>query len=222
MSAQGTLDRILSERLILVVRAKSRDDAAASIAAAVQGGVRVIEVTFTVPNAADLISDLSEDGRLLVGAGTTMTVGEAHAAMDAGARFVVSPGFDPEIVRYCIERDVLVIPGVLTPSEAMAAVAEGALAIKLFPASAVGPRYLAALRGPMPELTVIPSGGVDADNAADWIAAGAAAVGVGGRLSPDKTIDPSTAGSIELEARRTLAALHPPRKDGSQHGDNQV
>lgn len=214
MSARATLDEIAAARLIMVVRAPSADAARASIAAARSGGVRVIEVTFTVPDAASVIRELVADAGVLVGAGTVLTLEQAETAIDAGARFLVSPGLDESIVRFAVERDVLVLPGILTASEVMRARALGVLALKLFPADSVGPAYLRALRGPFPELAIMPSGGVSAANAADWLAAGAIAVGMAGSLSP-ASANPDTA-AIAAEARRALAAVGLPDDHSSE------
>jgi len=207
MSTAQTLDRISRDRLIMVVRAPSADAARTAIAAARAGGVRVVEVTFTVPDAAAVIAELAGDEDVLVGAGTVLTLEQAREAVDAGARFLVSPGLDERIVRYAQERQVLMLPGVFTASEVLHARDLGIAAVKLFPADAVGPAYLKALRGPFPDLAVMPSGGVNADNAADWIAAGAVAVGMAGNLSP-ASASPDTA-AIAAEARRVLSAIGP-------------
>lgn len=212
MTAEQTLKIVADHRLVLVVRGRNVDDARATIEAAVAGGVRVVEVTYTVPGAGDLIAELADRTDLIVGAGTVRTGEQAEEAVDAGATFLVSPGLDLDVVRLAVGAGVLVVPGVLTATEVMTALSHGAPAVKIFPASIVGPAYLRALRGPMPELRVIPSGGIDADNAADWFAAGAIAVGVGGALSPAGPIDGPTARSITAEARRTLLAIHPLRE----------
>jgi 2-dehydro-3-deoxyphosphogluconate aldolase/(4S)-4-hydroxy-2-oxoglutarate aldolase len=205
MTALSTLAEIEASRLIMVVRAPSADAARAAIAAARAGGVRVVEVTFTVPDAVSVIRELAGERELVVGAGTVLTLEQAEAAVTAGARFLVSPGLDEQIVRFAAERDVLMLPGVFTASEVMRARALGAVAVKLFPADAVGPAYLKALRGPFPGLAVMPSGGVSAANAAAWIAAGAVAVGMSGSLSPASDTPDSAA--IAAEARRVLDAL---------------
>jgi 2-dehydro-3-deoxyphosphogluconate aldolase/(4S)-4-hydroxy-2-oxoglutarate aldolase len=205
MTALSTLAEIEASRLIMVVRAPSADAARAAIAAARAGGVHVVEVTFTVPDAVSVIRELAGERELVVGAGTVLTLEQAEAAVTAGARFLVSPGLDEQIVRFAAERDVLMLPGVFTASEVMRARALGAVAVKLFPADAVGPAYLKALRGPFPGLAVMPSGGVSAANAAAWIAAGAVAVGMSGSLSPASDTPDSAA--IAAEARRVLDAL---------------
>lgn len=205
MSGAEALSAIAREKAIMVVRAPDPDAAHAAIAAAVAGGIRVIEVTFTVPGAVDIIRSLSGDPRLLVGAGTVLTVEQAQAALDAGARFLVSPGLDTAVVEHVIAAGALMLPGVLTPTEVMRALDLGAPAVKLFPADLAGPAHIRALRGPLPDLKVIPSGGVSAANAGDWLAAGAMAVGLAGSLSP-ATAQPDIE-SITAEARRVVAAV---------------
>lgn len=217
MNAASTLARIESGRLVMVVRAPSVRAARTAIAAARTAGVRTIEVTFTVPDAVILIRELAADPELVVGAGTVLTLEQAVSAEAAGAQFLVSPGLDEELVRHATARDLLIVPGVFTPSEVMRALALGAAAVKLFPADAVGPAYLKALLGPFPELAVIPSGGVTEADAAAWIAAGAIAVGMSGSLSP--TSDTPDIAAITAGARRVLEALGPTH-DHTPEGQN--
>jgi 2-dehydro-3-deoxyphosphogluconate aldolase/(4S)-4-hydroxy-2-oxoglutarate aldolase len=217
MSASSTLARIEASRLVMVVRAPGAEAARAAIAAARSGGVRVVEVTFTVPDAVSVIRELAAQSEVVVGAGTVLTLEQAETAVAAGAAFLVSPGLDEQLVRFAAEHDVLMLPGVFTASEVTRARALGVAAVKLFPADAVGPAYLTALRGPFPDLAVMPSGGVSAVNAADWIAAGAVAVGMSGSLSPASDTPDSAA--IAAEARRALDALGLPN-DHSPEGQH--
>jgi len=158
----------------------------------VAGGVRAFEVTLDSPDAIIAIGALAKrhsGGSLLVGAGTVLDVASATAAAEAGARFLVSPHTDVELVRWAAAKGIPIFPGALTPSEILAAWRAGASAVKLFPASAVGPSYVREIRGPLAEVPLIPTGGVTAENAAAFIAAGAVGVGVGSWLfaggSPD-------------------------------------
>ncbi|MFS0866391.1 bifunctional 4-hydroxy-2-oxoglutarate aldolase/2-dehydro-3-deoxy-phosphogluconate aldolase [Microbacterium sp. 179-B 1A2 NHS] len=205
MSAATTLAAIARQKAIMVVRAPDPSAAEAAIGAAVAGGIRVVEVTFTVPGAVELIRELARDSRLIVGAGTVLSTDQAQAAIDAGALFVVSPGLDADVVQHVIDAGVLMLPGVFTPTEVVRALQLGAPAVKLFPAHLAGPDHIRALRGPLPQVKVIPSGGVNAANAADWLAAGAIAVGLAGSLSPG-TAHPDLE-SIAAEARRIVAAV---------------
>ncbi|MGC5616065.1 bifunctional 4-hydroxy-2-oxoglutarate aldolase/2-dehydro-3-deoxy-phosphogluconate aldolase [Georgenia sp. Z1491] len=220
MPTRGTEDvlaQIESHRMVMVVRGESVDGARSAIEAAVDGGVRVVEVTYTVPGAGALIAELVGDGGdLVVGAGTVRTLEQAREAIDAGARFLVSPGLDLAVLSHAVARDVLMIPGILSATEALTAIDHGAAAVKLFPASVMGPAYLRALRGPVPGLKVMPSGGIDSTNAGEWLRAGATAVGVGGALSPGGPIDARIAQSITDEARRTLLALSSPGEGSSR------
>lgn len=207
MNALDTLHRIEQHRLIMVVRAPSAADARRAIAAARTGGVAVVEVTFTVPDALDVIRDLAADPDVIVGAGTVRTIEQASQAIEAGAQFLVSPGLVDAMIPLAAEAGVLMIPGTLTPSEAMRAAQLGASAIKLFPASSVGPEYLTALLAPLPDLKVIPSGGVSESNAGYWLRAGAVAVGMAGKLSPNREITPEVSAQITDQARRSVAAV---------------
>lgn len=211
MTAVETLRRIEQHRLIMVVRAPSKADAGRAIRAAREGGVRIVEVTFTVPDAIGLIEDLVADPDLIVGAGTVRTTEQARQAIEAGAQFLVSPGLVEAMIPLAAEAGVLMIPGILTPSEAMRAAELGSPAIKLFPAGSVGPDYLSALLAPLPELKVIPSGGVSPSNAGAWIETGAVAVGMAGRLSPNREITPEVSVQIVEEARLSVAAVRPTR-----------
>jgi 2-dehydro-3-deoxyphosphogluconate aldolase / (4S)-4-hydroxy-2-oxoglutarate aldolase len=160
--------------------------------ALVAGGVRAFEVTLNSPDAVAAISALARrysDGTLLVGAGTVLDVADATTAVEAGARFLVSPHTDVELVRWAVARKIPIFPGAFTPSEILAAWRAGASAVKLFPASAVGPSFVREMRGPLAGVPLIPTGGVTAENAPAFIAAGALAVGVGSWLTAGGTVD---------------------------------
>jgi 2-dehydro-3-deoxyphosphogluconate aldolase/(4S)-4-hydroxy-2-oxoglutarate aldolase len=213
MTAQESLAVIRAERLVMVLRAPTAESALMAARAAVDAGIRIVEVTFTVPGAAGVIAELSStsaaDGTL-IGAGTVRTSEQADAALSAGARFVVSPGLDESLVSRVTSDDVLALPGILTPTEAMRALQAGAQALKLFPASAMGVDYLGALLGPLPGIDIVPSGGVGPDNARQWLDAGAVAVGIGGALSPSGPLDESGLQAVTQAARRSLAAVQSP------------
>jgi len=181
------LDELRQAAVIAVLRSRTASDAIEVARLLAEAGVTALEITFTTPSADTVISKLVDelDGRVLVGAGTVLNTALADAALAAGAQFLVSPGM-PEDAQSVFDRcgSVPFIPGVLTPTELMGAVARGAEAVKVFPASLVGPGYLSALRDPFPDTALIPTGGIDAVQAPAWIAAGALAVGIGGSLSP--------------------------------------
>lgn len=153
-----------------------------------QAGVGVLEVTLDGSEAIESIAWLSTDG-YDVGAGTVLTIGEAEAACIAGASFLVSPSFDRRLVEWAVREKIPIVPGGLTPSEIAAAWDLGSSAVKLFPASLGGPEYLKAIRGPLANIPIIPTGGVSATNAASYIEAGAIAVGIGGWLTGHDDLD---------------------------------
>ena len=186
MEPSQTLKRTEDLGLLAVVRGESRAAALEVVGALVQGDVLGIEITFTTPEAPRVIRDLNEEygDSILLGAGTVTTHEQVDQAAEAGATFLVSPGCDPELLPGMLGTGLLVVPGVLTPSEVMLARSLGAQAVKLFPGSSGGPSYLKALRGPFPNTAFVPTGGVSLANIADWFAAGAFAVGAGGALAP--------------------------------------
>ena len=171
-------------RIVVVVRNDSADVAEAIARAAVDGGLRAVEITMSVPGAAELIAPLraSLPAAVLVGAGTVLSTAQLDAVLAGGAQFVVSPGLDREIVAGCAAAGVPALPGALTPTEVMAARALGLGAVKLFPADSVGPAHLAALRSVLGDIAFVPTGGVTAANAAAWFAAGARALGLAGEF----------------------------------------
>lgn len=189
---------VLAQRVIAVLRG---EDATASVAALRAAGVDVLEVTLTTPDALALIEDLAGDG-VCVGAGSVRTAQQARDAVDAGAGFLVSPVVDVEVVSAAEALGTPMVPGALSPSEIEAAWQAGAAAVKLFPAHVLGPGYLASVLAPMPDVLVIPTGGIDDRAARAWLEAGAAAVGAGGWL----TADPD---GIADRAHRLLAAARP-------------
>lgn len=175
--------------------------------ALVTGGVHVIELTLNEPEAAALesiaaLARVADDLGVLVGAGTVLSVAAAQRAVDAGARFIVSPHTDRELVGWCAAQGVPAFPGALSPTEILAAWTAGASAVKLFPAAAVGTGYLKQLAGPFPSIPLVPTGGVSAETAGDWIAAGGVAVGMGSWLIGDG----EPAGVAE-RARQVTAAV---------------
>jgi len=186
MEPDRTLKSVEDLGLLAVVRGKSHAAALEVVGALVDGGVLGIEVTFTTPEAPRVIRDLDAEygDRILLGAGTVTTREQVEEAVEAGSSFLVSPGCDPELLPAMLETGILVLPGVLTPSEVMLARRLGAPAVKLFPGSSGGPAYLKALLGPFPDTRFVPTGGVSVDNITDWFAAGALAVGAGSALAP--------------------------------------
>ena len=197
------------ERLgvVAVIRIKEPAKLRAVVDALVDGGVRALEVTMTVPGAVGLIRDLAPtlpEGFLL-GAGTVTSVENAHAVIDAGATYVVSPVFQPAVIAACHQRDVAAMPGCFSPTEIFEAHALGADIIKVFPATSLGPQFIKDVRAPLPQVRLMPTGGVSIDNASDWIRAGAVAVGIGSALLDAKAIDDGRFDVITANARRLLA-----------------
>ena len=177
MDKEQILTKIQDCGIVAVVRAESADQASRIADACIEGGVAAIELTFTVPHADKVIE------QMILGAGTVMDAPTARIAMLSGANFVVSPYFDPETVKMCNRYRVAVMPGITTVKEAVAAMEAGADILKVFPGDVFGPKIIKAIRGPIPYAKMMPTGGVDVDNAADWIKAGAVAVGAGSSLT---------------------------------------
>src|SRR5262245_26746079 len=178
-----------------------------AIAAAIRGGFRVLEITLSVPGAVEIIADLARDDRLLVGAGTVLTVEQARAAAHAGARFLVSPVLDIEVVAEATRLGCVTVPGCATPTELWQAHRAGAALQKLFPSPAGGPTWLRSVLAPMPFLRIIPTNGVEVENAAEWFAAGAFAVGCVRSLFPADALAAHAWDTIEARARALLAAV---------------
>src|SRR6266480_3968610 len=187
------IDRLLTSGVIAVIRLQESsgdistimDMSGAAARALAAGGVGAVEITLTTPGALETIAELASGEGVkgcMIGAGTVLDVKAARDVIARGARFAVSPAFDRFVVRYCRDHHVPCLPGAFTPTELHEAWRAGATAVKLFPASAVGPRYLREVLAPLPFLRVVPSGGVSLENAGEWIRAGAAAVSVGSAL----------------------------------------
>jgi 2-dehydro-3-deoxyphosphogluconate aldolase/(4S)-4-hydroxy-2-oxoglutarate aldolase len=195
--------------VVAVIRLKDPATLRAAVDAMAAGGVRALEVTMTVPRAVDMIRELAPtlpDGFLL-GAGTVIDAQTARAVIDAGASFVVGPVFRPDVIAACHERDVPVMPGCFSPTEILAAHESGADIVKVFPATTLGPQFIKDVRAPLPQLKLMPTGGVTLDNAGDWIRAGAVAVGVGSALVDVKAIDEGRFDVITDNARRVVASV---------------
>lgn len=175
--------QLLERRVIPVVRAETYVSARERIELLAAAGFRVIEVTLTIPDGLGLLAALTaQHPGLHLGAGTVLNLNEADAAIQAGAQFIVSPGFSAAVAQACREHDSFYIPGVFTPTEVTAARAAGFSLVKLFPAAQLGPRYLTDLRGPFPHVHFMPTGGIKLADVPAWDAAGAFAVGLGSSL----------------------------------------
>jgi 2-dehydro-3-deoxyphosphogluconate aldolase / (4S)-4-hydroxy-2-oxoglutarate aldolase len=215
MKLENVAGRIGEIGIVPVVRAAGVEEARQAVDAILAGGIPVVEITMTVPGAVEVIRSVARQfaGKVLVGAGTVVTREQALACLDAGAQFLVSPGLSIAMIRAARERNTLAIPGALTPTELMAAAAEGAEVVKIFPCGSVGgPKYLKALRGPFPNVKVIPTGGVNAGNAAEYIAAGAFAIGVGSDLVDTAALRQGKPEKIVAAAKELIAAVQMARK----------
>lgn len=177
--------KIVDIGIVPVVRAASAAQAIAAAEAVCAGGISVVEVTMTVPGAVEVIAQLVKTmgSAVLVGAGTVLDAGSARRCLDAGAQFLVSPGFDLETVKFANSQGVPIMAGALTPTEVITAWNAGSDLVKIFPCGNVGgAKYIKALKGPLPQIPMVPTGGVNLTTAAEFIQAGSAAVGVGGEL----------------------------------------
>lgn len=183
--------QIAAERVVAVIRLADATKLVPVIEAIAKGGIRCIEITMTVPKAIELIRQVSSTvaSDILIGAGTVTDADTARAVIDAGAQFVVSPILNPDVIAVCKQEDVYCAPGCFTPTEVFAAWKLGADVIKVFPATSLGPKYFKDIKGPFPQIPLMPTGGVSIENAHEWIAAGAVAVGIGSDLLDKKAID---------------------------------
>ena len=200
--------------IVAIIRMKDAAKLRAVFDALANGGVRAIEVTMTVPGAVSLIAELAKSipPEILLGAGTVVDGATARAVIDAGARFVVSPVFRPDVIAACHERDVAAAPGCYSPTEILDAHDRGADVVKVFPATSLGPQFIKDVRAPLPQLKLMPTGGVSLDNAGDWIRAGAVAVGAGSALLDAKAIEEGRLDVITANARRIVASVASARK----------
>src|SRR5262245_5019174 len=193
--------------IVAVIRVKDPDTVRGIVSALAAGGVRALEVTMTVPRAVDLIRELAPripDGFLL-GAGTVTDAATARAVIDAGASFVVGPVFRLDVLAACHERGVPAIPGCFSPTEILDAHEAGADIIKVFPATALGPQFIKDVRAPLPQVKLMPTGGVTVENAGDWIRAGAVAVGLGSALVDAAAAESGRFEVITARAERAVA-----------------
>ena len=214
MTKDEILKRIEEIGVIPVVRAKSAEEAVAVAEAIGEGGIPVLEITMTVPGAVTVISELSKryGDKVLLGAGTVLDPEAASNCIKAGAVFVVSPALNLATIELCNRDKVAIFPGALTPTEVVTAWQAGADAVKVFPCSAVGgPKYLRALKAPLPQIRLVPTGGVSLATAQDFIAAGAWALGVGADLVNTKAIRLGDRASVISAARGYVEAVREAR-----------
>jgi 2-dehydro-3-deoxyphosphogluconate aldolase/(4S)-4-hydroxy-2-oxoglutarate aldolase len=205
MTKSQSLSRVLDGGIVAVVRAPEPTGLVDVIRALADGGVTVSEVTLTVPNALDVIREARKalGNRVLLGAGTVLEPEACRAAIDAGAEFIVAPTLNLDVIALCGRADKLVMPGAFSPTEILAAWQAGADIVKVFPADVVGPAFFKAMRGPLPQIRLMPTGGVDLNTAAEFLKSGASCLGIGSQL-----VDPKLVARRQFETIRELASRY--------------
>jgi 2-dehydro-3-deoxyphosphogluconate aldolase / (4S)-4-hydroxy-2-oxoglutarate aldolase len=200
------------------IRTSSAEDGRFAAEAIAKGGIPIVEITMTVPKAIDVISDMVRNSpNVIVGAGTVLDLETARRCLDAGVGFLTSPGLDLKIVEFAVKENILIIAGAMTPTEVITAWKAGSELVKVFPCAPIGgPSYIRALKGPFPQVPMIAAGGVNQETAADFILAGAAALGIGGRLIPKVAIEHQQPDRISELARRFLRIVQTARNKPSR------
>lgn len=217
MSKDTTLSRITGTGVVAVLRAPSGELLVDVAEALLAGGVEAIEVTFTVPGAHRVLEQVADrlGDRVLLGAGTVLDSETARTALLAGAQFVVAPTVNLEVIRLCRRYDKAVMPGALTPTEVLAAWQAGADVVKVFPSELTGPKYLQTLHGPLPQVRLMPTGGVNLQTAAEFLRAGACALGIGGSLVEAKAVAAGDMGRIQSLAQQYIEIVNDTRRQMS-------
>jgi 2-dehydro-3-deoxyphosphogluconate aldolase / (4S)-4-hydroxy-2-oxoglutarate aldolase len=215
MNKQEIRARIEDVGIVPVIRAASPEEARVAAVAVLEGGISIIEITMTVPGAVDLIRELTSTmPRLLVGAGTVLDSESARRCLDAGAEFLVSPGLDLPTVAFAAKQEVLMMAGALSPTEVLTAWRAGCDLVKIFPCAQVGGAgYIRALKGPLPQIPLVPTGGVNLATAADFIRAGSAALGVGGELVLKEAVKTRRPEAITETARKLVEVVRGTRAE---------
>jgi 2-dehydro-3-deoxyphosphogluconate aldolase/(4S)-4-hydroxy-2-oxoglutarate aldolase len=205
MNKQQVRDRIAEIGVVPVVRASSPREALIAAEAVCQGGIPIVEITMTVPGAVEVIRELSKSSssEVLIGAGTVLDPETARRCLDAGAQFLVSPGLNLPTVELAVREKILIMSGALTPTEVITAWNAGSDFVKIFPRGQIGgAKYIKALKGPLPQIPLVPTGGVNLNTAAEFIEAGAAALGVGGELVQAEALKSGKSQIIADNARK--------------------
>ncbi|WP_090935945.1 bifunctional 2-keto-4-hydroxyglutarate aldolase/2-keto-3-deoxy-6-phosphogluconate aldolase [Pelosinus propionicus] len=182
----NVLQKLMQSGVVAVIRAQNSEQAIKITEACMKGGIAAIEITFTIPEAAQVIADLRKvysPEEMIIGAGTVLDPETARIAILAGAQYIVSPSLNLETVKLCNRYQVPVMPGAMTIAEVIAAMGAGADIVKIFPGDAFGPSFIKAIKGPIPQAPLMPTGGVNLENVGEWIKAGCVAVGIGGNLT---------------------------------------
>jgi 2-dehydro-3-deoxyphosphogluconate aldolase/(4S)-4-hydroxy-2-oxoglutarate aldolase len=209
MNRDRVLDIILSSKVIAVIRMSDTDKLVKVAEAIKQGGVKAIEITMTTPSAIEIIAAMAKkkSSDVLVGAGTVLDPETTAQAIHAGADFVVSPVTNFEMIRVCRRYDTFVAPGAFTPTEIIAAWERGADVVKVFPATSVGPKYFKDIKGPLPQVRLMPTGGVSIENAREFIANGACCVAIGTALLDKKAIETENWDVLTQKAKALVDSL---------------
>lgn len=202
MSKERQLQQVLDCGIVAVVRASDSQQLVEVVRALADGGVTVVEITMTTPGALEVIREAKKalGDRVLLGAGTILDTETARAALLAGAEYLVSPALNLDVIRLCQRYNKLVMPGAFTPTEILAAWEAGADIVKVFPAEVVGPPFFKAMQGPLPQIRLMPTGGVDLTTAASFLKAGACCLGIGGQL-----VEPAAVARRDFDRLRDLA-----------------
>ncbi len=176
------LNTIKEQGIVAVIRAKDHDEARGYIQACLNGGIKALELTYTIPNVVELISEYKDHEDAIIGIGSVLNGKMAKDAILAGARYVVSPGYNEEVNQVCKELNTIYLPGCMTVTEIMNALEKGNKMVKLFPGDVFGPKYVKAVKAPIPQVEIMPTGGVSIDNVEEWFKMGVSCVGVGSSL----------------------------------------
>src|SRR5881409_518973 len=213
MSKETQLRRVLDCGIVAVVRSPDSRQLVEVARALADGGVTVVEITMSVPNALDVVRQVRQalGDRVLLGAGTVLDAETARAVLLAGAEYIVAPTVNLEVIKLCRRYDKLVMPGAFTPTEILTAWEAGADIVKIFPADVVGPAFFKALKGPLPQIRLMPTGGVDLTTAAAFLRAGACCLGVGGQLVEPKAVAERNFDRIRDLARQYVAIVQKER-----------
>jgi 2-dehydro-3-deoxyphosphogluconate aldolase/(4S)-4-hydroxy-2-oxoglutarate aldolase len=214
MSKEAQLQRVLDCGIVAIVRSPDSQQLVDVARALADGGVTIVEITMTVPDALDVVRQVRDalGDRILLGAGTILDPETARAAIVAGAEYLVTPTVNVEVIRLCHRYSKLVMPGAFTPTEILTAWEAGADIVKVFPAEVLGPAYFKALRGPLPQVRAMPTGGVDLTTAADFLQAGACCLGIGSQLVEPKAVAAGNFDRIRDLARQYRALVQKTRQ----------
>lgn len=215
MHKEQRLLQILESGIVVVVRASDGSRLVEVIQALYDGGIRVAEVTMTVPNAIDVLQSARQamGDRMILGAGTVLDTETARAVLLAGAEFIVSPTINLDVIRMCQRYDKLIMPGAFTPTEILTAWEAGADIVKVFPADVVGAKFFKAMRGPLPQIRLMPTGGVELNTVADFLRAGACCLGVGTQIVEAKAVQEGNFGRIRDLAKQYVELVQKTRKE---------